>query len=265
MSVLDLEQQDLWDGFIQKKVPFSTNDFMERQLRTVDRMVYDFTTRRFGNEEGLDSANRLDSLVEKTDWLLNRVNVIEQNNQTLQDQIHSLQHDNETLHQNVDGLKRVNETLNSHHIDLLRMRRVVLNAESEIRTQTSVRNTRNAFVHGGNVELDIELIQESDGDQACKWQATFQRIYGLDFTRFHDEILRAPIEIIRTANMAATIRIATPWSFHEEAEHYTDLCDSLLKQWQLSVDEGNGASFQIGKAGYDRLHAWYRRIAARSS
>jgi hypothetical protein len=90
----------------------------------------------------------------------------------------------------------------------------------------------------------------------------FEKLYGLKFSRFYKQTLRAPISPVQTANMAATMRTMIPWKEMLKCNCYLNLCNDLLIQWESSIHEGNEASVQVDAAIYDRIETWYKSISA---
>jgi outer membrane murein-binding lipoprotein Lpp len=96
----------------------------------------------------------------KLDQLSTQLQQLEESHDT---RIERLATDAKHLSSEVDHLK-------FFRADIVRMRRTILDNESDLRIPIGDRRTRNALAHGGNLLADVEAIRSietSDPDRFC--------------------------------------------------------------------------------------------------
>lgn len=107
-------------------------------------------------------------------------------------------------------------------------------------------------VQGGSILADIHTIEGEDPPTAARWKRSFLRMYALDFHSFHRPLFSVLGEIIKTANMLATILLVD----RMEAE-----AQGFEKQRCIDLD------FSLSKdprGDYQFIVNWYRKVELES-
>ena len=94
-------------------------------------------------------------------------------------------------------------------------RAAVLNEASRPRIwcQQDERNVRNAATHGGNIIVDVHVIQNMEKDDpatADRWKTAFFRMYQLEFRDFNLPLLSAPTEDIWSGALKRVSDFSSP-------------------------------------------------------
>ncbi|KAN0078932.1 hypothetical protein V8E54_005445 [Elaphomyces granulatus] len=213
---------------------------MAATLKESNVTTFDQKDQIFGNQ-GVSMKKQLDGLSSKFDKLTSVV---------------------EHLSSDVNHLKYFRS-------DIVRMRRMILDSESDLRVATGDRRVRNALAHGGNLLADMEAIKSietSDPERFCTWNQAFFNLYNLDFDMDNPRLQNSNTHLIDICNMMATIRLVTPWSDVSDSDPEKNLClglcAGLISGWRDTVETDSDEYWNqvTNKSAYDKVQEWYKRI-----
>jgi hypothetical protein len=136
-------------------------------------------------------------------------------------------------------IDRMKKTLEKHSIQLRQMRAGVLEDAASAFTGAA-RIERNRIVHGGDVEMDLEVVrfvQLNEPDRYHNVCAGFRAFYRISVTAYQNELEAAPQTIVKTLNRLADLRHLDIWRRDDRNDAklvLIQLCNSIVDSWKNS-------------------------------
>ena len=236
---------DSWRDILSREGLQGSVEEMYNQVLVKTTIATDHNMQLVGNVEGISIAREftelkrtVSGLVEANQNIDTMLTHLKQANQSMDTMLtHLKQNDGVRASQLRDLQSDIRPIQETHYMNRLS----VIFAWAGVRHDT-LRISRNAAIHGGDILSDVRVIdpylQANDRDSQ-KIRLGWIRHYGIEMGVARSKIPTAPAEIVETSNVLASIRDLNNWQEPLEEERkrtIENLGESILQNW---LDNGS--------------------------